>query len=258
MIWENLTTREVEGLDRGTVVVLPIAAIEQHGLHLALSTDATIGMHFLREADARCGDDMLVLPQIKVCCSEHHMDFAGTLSVSPETFLVYASEVLESVIRHGFRNLVVFNSHGGNQAIGQVLVDKVGAKHRHCRVAFLTWWHLAGPEIAPLQESGFGGVNHACEFETSVMLHAAPEDVRRDLIGGMSRVTTFNWAESDMLHGSRGVLYRTMAQKSGGIGTVGDPSRSSPAQGQKITHAVIDALQTVVASLRSDDAHSHG
>src|SRR5690606_37334873 len=64
MKWEQLTTREIDAIDRRTVVILPIAAVEQHGAHLPLSTDCTIGMHFLEKAEERCGTDMLLLPQI--------------------------------------------------------------------------------------------------------------------------------------------------------------------------------------------------
>lgn len=258
MKWEELTTREIDAIDRQTVVLLPIAAVEQHGRHLPLSTDCAIGMHFLETADRRCGAGMLILPQIKVCCSDHHMDFPGTLSVRYETFLAYAGDVLRSVIAHGFSNIVVFNSHGGNQAIARVLVDKLGNDNRHCRIALVTWWTLAAPELAAVRESGPGGVNHACEFETSVMLHAAPGTVRSDLIGGMSIAPTMDWAEEDMLKPARGALFRTMKEKSGGSGTVGDPSLASEAKGAAITNAVVDALEMVVAGFRRPQADGKG
>ena len=80
MRWEKFTTNEIAALDRSIPVVLNVAAIEQHGPHLPLETDARIGDHFLRRLEERLGDRVLILPQVKVCCSEHHMDFAGTLS----------------------------------------------------------------------------------------------------------------------------------------------------------------------------------
>ncbi|MFC6490423.1 creatininase family protein [Nitratireductor sp. GCM10026969] len=250
MKWEELTTQEIEAIDRQTVVVLPIAAVEQHGAHLPLSTDCTIGMHLLETAERRCGADILILPQIKVCCSDHHMDFPGTLSVRHETFLAYAEDILRSVMAHGFTTILVFNSHGGNQAIARVLVDKLGNENRHCRIALLTWWTLAAPELAAVRESGPGGINHACEFETALMLHAAPGTVRTDLIGGMSIAPTADWAEEDMLKPARGTLFRTMKEKSGGSGTVGDPSLASEAKGAAITAAVVDALERVISDLR--------
>lgn len=250
MRWETLTTNEVAALDRDIPVVLNVAAIEQHGPHLPLETDAVIGDHFLQALEQRLGSQVLVLPQVKVCCSEHHMDFAGTLSVRHETFLAYVGDILESVARHGFRNIVLFNSHGGNQAIGQVLLETFGTKHRDCRVAFLTWWRLAAKELGAIRQSAFAGVNHACEFETSLMLLGAPESVRTALVSGMSYVETHDWANADMILPARGALFRSMHEMSGGTGVVGDPSLASREKGQAITAAVVEQLAHVVESLR--------
>jgi creatinine amidohydrolase len=249
MRWEQFTANEIAALDRGIPVVLNVAAIEQHGPHLPLETDARIGDHFLHRLEERLDDRVLVLPQVKVCCSEHHMDFPGTLSIRHETFLLYVGEILDSVVRHGFRNLVLFNSHGGNQAIGQVLLESFGAKHRDCRVAMLTWWRLAAPELSTVRETGFGGINHACEFETSLMLVAAPDSVRRELVSGMSYVETYDWANADMILPARGALFRSMKEMSGGTGVVGDPSSASAAKGERITAAIVDQLAHVVESL---------
>ncbi|GAA4117514.1 creatininase family protein [Aminobacter aganoensis] len=249
MRWDKLTTNEFAGLDRSIPVIVNVAAIEQHGPHLAIDTDVAIGGHFLDRLDERLGDKVLILPQVKVCCSEHHMDFAGTLTVRHETFLAYVGDILESVVRHGFTNLVIFNSHGGNQAVGQVLLETFGSRHRECTIAMLTWWRLVAPELEAIRESGFAGVNHACEFETSLMLLAAPDNVRRELIGDMSYVETYDWANADMIRASRGALFRTMHQMSGGTGVVGDPSTASARKGELITDAVVNELERVVRSL---------
>jgi creatinine amidohydrolase len=249
MRWETLTTNEVAALDRDIPVVLNVAAIEQHGPHLPLETDAVIGDHFLQALEQRLGKQVLILPQVKVCCSEHHMDFAGTLSVRHETFLAYVGDILESVARHGFRNIILFNSHGGNQAIGQVLLETFGTKHRDCRVAFLTWWRLAAKELGAIRESAFAGVNHACEFETSLMLLGAPESVRSKLVSGMSYVETHDWANADMILPARGALFRSMHEMSGGTGVVGDPSLATREKGQAITAAVVEQLAHVVETI---------
>lgn len=250
MRWETLTTNEVAALDRDIPVVLNVAAIEQHGPHLPLETDAVIGDHFLQALEQRLGKQVLILPQVKICCSEHHMDFAGTLSVRHETFLAYVGDILESVARHGFRNIVLFNSHGGNQAIGQVLLETFGTKHRDCRVAFLTWWRLAAKELGAIRESAFAGVNHACEFETSLMLLGAPESVRTKLVSGMSYVETHDWANADMILPARGALFRSMHEMSGGTGVVGDPSLATREKGEAITAAVVEQLAHVVGTIR--------
>jgi creatinine amidohydrolase len=246
-----LTTNEFAGISRTTPVLLNIAAIEQHGPHLEVCTDAVIGEHFMTRLDQEMGNRMLILPQVKVCCSEHHMDFAGTLTVRHETFLAYVGDILESVLRQGFNRLILFNSHGGNQAIGQVLVEKLGERHAEARIALLTWWRLAAPELAGIRESAPGGVNHACEFETSLMLLTAPDSVRASLVPGMSYVKTQDWADIDMLASNRGYLFRTMKEISGGTGTVGDPSLATAEKGERISEAVVNALKHVVETMGS-------
>lgn len=250
MRWEKLTSREIGTLDRSTPVILNIAAIEQHGPHLPLDTDARIGAHFLNELDAGNPDAALILPSVVVCASEHHMDFPGTLTVRHATLLAYVTDILESVAAHGFRNIVLFNSHGGNQAIGQVILESFGSRHRDCRVAMLTWWRIASDALLKVQEGGFGSVGHACEFETSLMLLIDEASVRRDLIPGPSHVMTHDWANSDLLRGGRGSLFRTMKEISGGNGVVGDPSLASAEKGRAITRIVVDALDGIVTSMR--------
>jgi creatinine amidohydrolase len=250
MRWETLTSPEIGALDRSIPVILNIAAIEQHGPHLPLETDARIGAHFLRELDARHPDRVLILPPVVVCASDHHMDFAGTLTVQHTTLLAYVTDILRSVAAHGFRTIVLFNSHGGNQAIGQVILESFGSRHPECRVAMLTWWRIATEALLKVQESGFGGVGHACEFETSLMLLIDERSVRKDLIPGYSHAMTHDWANGDLLRGGKGALFRTMKAISGGNGVVGDPSLASAAKGREITRIVVDALADIVDSLK--------
>ncbi len=250
MKWADLTTAEIDQVDRDTVVILPIAAVEQHGPHLPLSTDCRIGMHLLESVEQRCSNDMLILPQVQVCCSDHHMDFVGTLTVRHETFLAYAGDILRSVIAHGFRTLLIFNSHGGNQAIGRVLVDQIGHQEQGCRIALATWWTLAAPALAQIRESELGGANHACEFETSLMMEADPASVRRHRIEERSLGPTTRWTVEDMLAAPPISLYRSMKDKSGGTGTVGEPALATRQKGRAITEAVTIQLQQLVQDLR--------
>ena len=258
MRWERLTTREIQDLPRTIPVIVNVAAIEQHGPHLPLDTDAVIGGAFLDSLEARAGGEVLILPQVKVCCSEHHMDFPGTLSIGHRSFLDYVGAILQSVVRHGFRNLVIFNSHGGNRAVGQVLLEEFGASHRDCRIAMLTWWRLAGPEVSKLRESGFAGANHACELETSLMLHVDPAAVRRpDRLPAMSYVPTHDWANADMILPARGTMFRSMAEMSDGLGVVGDASLATAAKGEAIINVVSERLLAVVRDLTDASSNAH-
>ena len=250
MKWELLTTRQLATVSRDVPVVINVAAIEQHGPHLPLATDALIGAHFLARVNERLGDDVLVVPQIAVCCSAHHMDFPGTLTVRHETFMSYVLDILDSIAAHGFRKLVLLNSHGGNEAVGRVVLEKWGAANPDARIFMLTWWRVAAKQLAEVQESGFGGVGHACEFETSLLLHFAPELVVGDQIREATIQPTFEWAEADMLNAPCGLLYRSMLEMSGGSGVVGAPNYASAAKGTRISDIVTARLAGMLMDIR--------
>jgi creatinine amidohydrolase len=254
MKWELLTTDKLAAISRELPVVMNIAAIEQHGPHLPLATDSLVGEHFLSRIDERLPADVLVLPQLKVGCSAHHMDFVGSLTVRHETMLSYVVDVLDSVAQHGFHKLVLFNSHGGNEAIGRVVLEKWGAANPHARVFMMTWWRVAARELAKIQESGFGGVGHACEFETSLLEYFAPHLVEGTQIREANLQPTFPWAESDMLNAPCAQLYRSMKEISGGSGVVGQPTYASAGKGKRISDLVVDALATMLRDIRNAPA----
>lgn len=248
--WAALTSPALAAIDRRIPVVMNISAVEQHGPHLPVGTDAMIGAFFMDRIDTLMADAVLILPQLAVCCSSHHMDFAGSLTIRHETMLSYVGDVIASVLSHGFETIVLFNSHGGNEAIGRVLVEKLGHANPQAQVAMLTWWTVARAALGDIQRSGFGGVGHACEFETSLLLHFAPELVVTEAIADPELPTTYPWACSDMLTAPAGVLYRSMKTQSGGAGTVGRPSFASAEKGARIADAVVARLAEMLADLR--------
>ena len=249
MIWERMTSTEIAAIDRNVPLVLSLAAVEQHGPHLAVATDAVIGAHLLEALDAARPDGVLILPQVKVGCSEHHMDFAGTLTLSHATFMAVVSDMVGSVVRQGFRSVILLNSHGGNQAVGALLAETLGAAHPGCRIVFSTWWRLANEALAAIAEGGPEATGHACEFETSLMLDAAPGDVRSERIPGPSRAETFAWAGADMFTAPAAALYRTMAEQTNGTGVLGNPALACALKGREITAAVVDRLIAIVDDL---------
>ena len=251
MRWDKLTFRDFDGIDRNTPVLLNIAAVEQHGPHLPLDVDCRIGRHFCDCVDEAMGDSVLVLPQIKVCCSRHHMEFAGTLTVTHETMLAYLKDLIGCVRAHGFRNVLVLNSHGGNQAIGRVAVEAIGPEFsaEGGRIAFTSWWDVALSALMEVNDSGRFGVGHACEFETSLMQLIAPDEVRVEALAGQSFEPLAEWADSDLLRSAPVALYRSIHELSGGTGVLGDPSTASAQKGKTIVELVVPALVRILREL---------
>lgn len=252
MRWQDLTTRELAEVDRNTPLFLSIGAVEQHGPHLPLATDSLIGAYFLDALDRRLGHDILVLPQVSIGCSHHHMDFAGTLTVSHAAFQAYVSDILHAALMHGFRNVILFNSHAGNQAVANLIMENVGSAHPECRIVLAGWWLLVAPELRRLRGPDAARDSHAGDLETSIVLHAAPDAVRPiDPDAPPCHHHGFDWSAGDLLTAERATLYSSMHTRTCGSGVAGDPSLATAAKGEAITGYVLDALTDIVEDLRT-------
>ena len=131
--WQSMTTVEARrAIEHDPVLILPLAAIEQHGPHLPLSTDLDIGMGLLATAFCRLPNDFpaWVLPPLAVGASREHMRFPGTLSLDPEILSGVIYQYGAALAANGVRRLVLSNSHGGNRqalgAAGLQLREKLG------------------------------------------------------------------------------------------------------------------------------------
>lgn len=249
MYWDQLTSKQIAALDKTIPVIFPISATEQHGYHLPLATDRMIGEHFCAHLHNRLTTEVLVLPIISVGCSEHHTDFAGSLSVQHLTMLHQMTDIATCVVQYGFKNLLILNSHGGNQAIAQTFVETFGFRNPEANIACASWWKLAGNNLKELQESGPGGVGHAAEFETSLMLIIAPDLVHLDQIEPMANTSTYQWAEGDLIKGAPVSLYRRFNEMTPN-GVFGDPTLASKDKGERITKCVVDDLEKIVCEFK--------
>lgn len=173
----EMTWPAVQALDKDTPVVFPIAALEQHGHHLPLFTDSMLLGEIVRRAADRVGGRVLFAPLTWLGNSDHHLDFAGTLSAPPRAYLDLLNGLLENFILHGFRRLVLVNGHGGNDVPGKQTVFEVRQRHRSradLLLLFATYWNLG--DRSRLSELGLRqrDMGHACEWETSMILRLAP------------------------------------------------------------------------------------
>ena len=167
-----------------TTVVVPCGAVEQHGPHLPLFVDAEHGTKLGEEVARRLGR-ALVAPTIRVGCSDHHMSFAGTISLRQGTFTAVCRDYCVSLAHHGFRRVCMLPSHGGNFGpLAQMLDELNAAAGSTCTVtaftdliAVLEVWKRVVEEMGGLGER-VGG--HADIAESSVMLALHPDLVAED------------------------------------------------------------------------------
>jgi creatinine amidohydrolase len=213
--WQNLTTTDFAELDAETAVaLLPVAAIEQHGPHLPLATDALINEAIVAAALARVSDglDVLALPALTVGASLEHTSFAGTLCLEPETLLAAWRQVGASVVRAGVRKLVILNTHGGQTGLVDIVALDLRARYRML-VARANYSKFGLP-AGVFPDDALDGDIHGGLLETSLMLHIAPDLVRtsaaRNFSGlpaeladrntwlGVERPVGFGWLSEDL------------------------------------------------------------
>lgn len=180
--WQELTTVDFDTLDaERTVALLPVAAIEQHGPHLPLATDAVINDGIVRAALPRIDASaatLLVLPALRVGTSTEHESFPGTLSIPPTMLADVWTEVGRGVARAGVRKLVIFNTHGGQKSVVDIAALRLRAERRMLVVRASYFAFGAPPGLYDAAESTHD--IHGGEVETSLMLHLRPDLVRLD------------------------------------------------------------------------------
>jgi creatinine amidohydrolase len=161
------------------IALVPVGATEQHGPNLALATDYVIAHRLAQAIARRIHPRAVVIPPIPFGFSHHHTGFAGTITLAPETFLAICMDVARSLKRDGIRHLLFVNGHQGNTAILNIAANQILYELEMAAAASFYFVQAADRVKAHSKTDRFG---HACEIETSVLLHLAPELVRRDAL----------------------------------------------------------------------------
>jgi creatinine amidohydrolase len=179
--WQDMTTREFGGLDAARVIaLLPVGAIEQHGPHLPVAVDACINQGIVRRALELLPPavPLTVLPMQPVGKSDEHLAFPGTLTLSAGTLARVWTELGEAVARAGIRKLLIFNSHGGQPQVMEIVARDLRVRLGMAVVAYS--WFAGGlpPGLFPPDEVRHG--IHAGAIETSMMLHLRPDLVQME------------------------------------------------------------------------------
>ena len=177
--WSDLTSEEFSRLDRSRLIaVLPVGATEQHGPHLPMSTDTATIDGMVRASLPHLPDDLpvLFLPTTAYGKSNEHSRYPGTLTLSASTLIATWMEIGACVARAGVRKLVLYNSHGGQMGVMDIVARDLREQHGLMVVA-ANWYTLGLPEGLFTAHEGRHGV-HAGDLESSVMLHLTPDHVR--------------------------------------------------------------------------------
>ncbi|MBN8873199.1 MAG: creatininase family protein [Rhodospirillales bacterium] len=238
--WRKLRAEQLrEKAREDAIVILPVASLEQHGPHLPVEVDSILGETVARrtaDAVAARGQPVLVLPVLWTGLSEHHMSFGGTVTLDNATFAALVEGVVRSVLRHGFRRIVLLNAHGGNENALRTITDDLTPKLRVPIVQF-TYWYAAAVAIAKILETQ-GGLQHACEAETAMMMAVRPELVATDRIPLARANTTPDLQD---VVGGGVYMWRSIGSRSGS-GVIGNPEAASAEKGERLFAAIATAL----------------
>mgnify|MGYP002633858830 CR=1 FL=1 len=248
--WQDSTTTDFGRLDpERTVALLPVAAIEQHGPHLPLSTDAVINEGIVRAALAKMGAEatLLVLPALNVGLSPEHVSFAGTLSVADMTLADVWTDVGRSVARAGVRKLVILNTHGGQKA----LVDLVAMRLRGeagMLVVRATYFAFGAPPGL------FGGGElahdiHGGEVETSLMLHLQPALVRTAALADFRGLPQQLAERNELLGAEKPVGIGWRSEDLHPAGVCGNAARADAARGAQHLQYLADRLARLIGEV---------
>lgn len=248
---------DIAGRD-GSVLIIPVGSVEQHGYHLPVATDTLLVDAVAHESASRVAESVpvLVTPPVWTGFSPHHMPFGGTLTLDSDDLLGLLEGVAEAALDNGFDSLLFLNGHGGNVPLIGTVSGSVGAAHPETEVTGLTYFDLADPFINEIRESDVGGMGHGGEFETSLMLHLYPDLVSEDRLDGTDMDEPYDDARQDLFVGGPLSVYRPFTEYSDS-GAIGSPDLATADKGELLFTRLCETLAALLTDLHDNTSEAH-
>lgn len=244
--WHSLTSADFAALDPlRTVAVLPLSAIEQHGPHLPVGTDALINAGLLRALATRSvAAQVLLLPPQVVGHSLEHRDFPGTLTQPVEHLLQGWVALAGAVRAAGLRKLLLLNTHGGNSALVHLAALRMRSEHGMLAVR-ANYFALGSPPGLFAADELRDGI-HGGEMETSLMLHLHPELVRREKLADFAGLPQRLSATHQCLGVEKPIGFGWLAQDLSPQGVCGNAAAADADRGARLLAFLADRLALLV------------
>ncbi len=234
MSWPNVKRARIAQ----KVVVLPLGSFEQHGPHLPFTTDTDIVTGIARALERKRPGKILLLPALWVGHSTHHLAFPGTLSVHQMPYIQLLVELCGCVAGMGAKKVLLLNGHGGNDVPARAALRELKSRFPMVRFVFASYWSLAAKTIKGVRESELGGVGHACEMETSLMLHLHPDRVKMSLARRDGPRHADAYRRVDMQH-ARPAYFVEEFHEMSKSGVIGDPRLAAPEKGKRFFEGIV-------------------
>lgn len=255
-LWIDHTSSELKALaSQPAVVILPLGATEQHGPHLPVGVDTFLVEAFIQEAmtHLQANDPVVVLPTLQVGVSTEHLNFPGTLSLSPELALSWCKSAGQALAQCGVKRLLMMNAHGGN--VG--LMDLAGREIRYqngVHVFHTSWNQLVEPgflaQLWPADELRFG--IHGGAAETALMMAMKPDLVNAKALARHPSQSQAKAERFPIVGDGRSVKQAWMAEDYSASGAMGDATLATPEAGHALWRHVGQRLAQVVQELMTN------
>lgn len=248
---------------RPCAAIVPIATLEDHGLHLPVDTDLLLCSSVCELAASRAADRTVLVPPINHGYSPHHMDFPGAITIDWHTLIDYGLDVCKSLAHHGFKKILIVNGHGSNSPFVDIIA-RLCTVQTDALAAAVSYWAAPGVrEVADsLRESDrVGGMNHACEFETSLYLALRPDlvDMSQAVRELSHRPSKNYW--TDLIAGDGPLAMMEHWSQLSESGVMGDPTKATAEKGRQLLEAaaigIVELVDELLARERSRRIEHH-
>jgi creatinine amidohydrolase len=246
ILWQEMWRSEFEDVvDKNPILIVPTGSIEQHGPHCPSDVDISAPFHIaMKTAESIEDFPVIVLPPVWFGLAHYNMGFAGTISVSADTYRNLLKDICRSVYSNGFRKIILLNGHGGNHALNKVITQEISIENIF--LLAISWWELVRDEMIALSSADGGDVGHGGEWETSVQLHLRSQLILKDkLVADTDLSNPFSAEVKKFLPGWGAFAERRRDTKNH-TGVMGNPLSASAEKGKKIFESATQNLEKIV------------
>ena len=257
--YEKLTWPEInEAARAGKLILIPTAAIEDHGYHLPLDTDVMLTTGVCRRAAERLPDQVLLMPPVLHGYLPHHADFPGGITIGWKTFVDYGLDITRSLTHHGFRRILLINGHGSNRPLVEMIARLTIVERPDVLCAAASWWEMQ--RVREVVETTFDSkvMSHACELETSVYLALDPGKVQMDKTRPdveAYRMSPHVWSNLPGLKPDPSLRNAVSMMEYWSVisetGTRGDPTTATKQKGEAVIEAAAAEIADIVRELQA-------
>ncbi len=255
-LWLKLTVEEIaRELERTSTVLLPLGVTEQHGYHLPLAVDVYNAEMICARASEQTG--CLVAPTLNYAFSGGELP--GTINISPQVYGLLIMEILRELCRHGLRHLILVAGHGGTDNTHAIksaaeMFLRLNPQFADRNLAVFLFWEYSPTFLEIAAQGDF----HAAWAETSLMLHWAGEEVRRERMvldepefAALMRTDQDAYEAREQRVEHRAVIARRYQSPRMKVGVMGYPERASAELGETIAREAVAGLVELIRAMEA-------